>query len=222
MAAHDRARRAARSLAARASVPRRRTSQPLTYALTFDDGPDPRYTPQVLDVLGDHGARATFFLVGARASRHPDLVRRIVAEGHGLGSHTWSHPELAGRPLPDLLRECHRGRRAVERAAGRPVPMYRPPKGHFEPRGALAARLLGLRPWLWSLDPSDWRSDLSAEDIVTALSPLGPGDVVLLHDGVEQPESPAALDRSATVAALEPLLELARRRRLHPVVLDGA
>jgi peptidoglycan/xylan/chitin deacetylase (PgdA/CDA1 family) len=204
------------------TVPRRGVPKTGAFALTFDDGPDPHFTPQVLDVLAARGAIATFFVVGSSARRHPDLVRRIVREGHGLGSHTWSHPELDGLPAPRLLRECAQGRLAVERIAGRRVRAYRPPKGHWDARGAAVARALALRPWLWTLDPSDWRGDASRDALLERLQGLGDGDVVLLHDGVQGAESPAAHDRSATVAALPRLLDLAADRGLRPVRLDAA
>jgi peptidoglycan/xylan/chitin deacetylase (PgdA/CDA1 family) len=188
--------------------------------LTFDDGPDPRFTPRVLEVLAAHDVPATFFLVGRRAERHPDMVREMVSAGHGIGSHTWSHPELSTLGWPRLLAECRRGRRAAEEAAGRRVRAYRPPKGHFDPRGALAARLASVDPWLWSLDPSDWQPGVSAETLMERLGALQSGDVVLLHDAIEQPQDEASLDRSSTVAVLEPLLALAAARGLRPVRLD--
>lgn len=199
--------------------PRRRVDAPAGFALTFDDGPDPASTPAVLDVLAAEHAVATFFLVGRRARRHPEIVRRIVAEGHGVGSHTWSHPELAGLGPARLLAECAHGRRAVQQAAGRSVRAYRPPKGHLDSRGARVARAAGLEPWLWSLDPADWRPGVGTQEILAALEGLAVGDVILMHDAIEQPVAPAALDRSATVAALGPLLALARERGLRTVRL---
>src|SRR3954471_19659195 len=155
------------------SAPRLRVAAAGSFALTFDDGPDERFTPQVLDVLAAHGAIATFFVVGASARRHPELIRRIVAEGHGLGSHTWSHPELDGLPTARLLAECARGRLAVQRIAGTRVRAYRPPKGHWDARGAAVARALSLQPWLWTLDPSDWRADATADGILARLQDVG-------------------------------------------------
>jgi peptidoglycan-N-acetylglucosamine deacetylase len=211
-----------RSVLMRRAQPRRQVPRPGTFALTFDDGPDPRFTPQILDLLAERGAVATFFMVGSSAEEHPELVRRAVDEGHGLGSHTWSHPELPGLSFAELLRECRRGRRAAERAAGRPVADYRPPKGHWDGRGAAVATALRLRPWIWTRDPRDWEAEASAEGIVAALEPLASGDVVLLHDGIYSPPDPAARDRSATVAALGPLLDLADERNLRPVRLETA
>jgi peptidoglycan-N-acetylglucosamine deacetylase len=208
-----------RTLLMRRAQPRRQVPEPGTFALTFDDGPDARFTPQVLDLLAERGALATFFVVGRSVEEHPELVRRIVAEGHGIGSHTWSHPELLGLSFARLLRECRHGRRAVERIAGHPVPAYRPPKGHWDGRGATAAIALGIRPWFWTQDPRDWEAEASAEGILAGLESLGSGDVVLLHDGIQSPPDPASRDRSATVDALGPLLDLAAARGLRPVRL---
>ncbi|HET7416337.1 MAG TPA: polysaccharide deacetylase family protein [Solirubrobacterales bacterium] len=206
----------------RRAQPRQRVAAPGSFALTFDDGPDPTFTPQVLDLLAERGAVATFFMVGSSAEAHPELVRRVVAEGHGLGSHTWSHPELLGLSFTRLLRECRRGRQTVEQAAGRPVPAYRPPKGHWDGRGAAAATALRLQPWIWTQDPRDWEGDARAEGIMGSLESLSASDVVLLHDGIQSPPDPAAHDRSATVAALGPLLDLAAERGLRPVRLEGS
>lgn len=201
--------------------PRRRVADRGTFALTFDDGPDPVFTPQVLELLAEHRSTATFFMVGQSARSHPQLVRRVLAEGHGIGSHTWSHPDLLELSLPAQLWECARGRRAVERAAGAAVRAYRPPRGHWDGRAAAAAASLRLRPWLWTIDPADWRGEIRPEAILDAVGPLSGGDVVLLHDGIHLPESTAARDRSATVAALGPILEMASDRGLRSVRLEA-
>jgi peptidoglycan/xylan/chitin deacetylase (PgdA/CDA1 family) len=196
-----------------------RLADPTGVALTFDDGPDADFTPPILDVLAADGARATFFLVGHRAARHPALVRRILAEGHELGSHSLTHPDLWLISTGKLLRELHAGRRAVERAALACVDRFRPPKGHLDVRTAGAIRVCGLRPWLWTVDPEDWRAEITAARIVEAVgSPRG-GDVLLLHDGLEQPVDPRALDRSATVAALPAILSAIRGAGLEPRTL---
>ncbi|MFY1618794.1 polysaccharide deacetylase family protein [Micromonospora sp. WMMD736] len=98
-----------------------------TIALTFDDGPDPRWTPQVLDVLRRHGAHATFFVVGARVNEHPELVRRIIAEGHEIGSHTFTHADLAAAPPWRRELELSLTRKAIAGATGREVTLLRPP-----------------------------------------------------------------------------------------------
>jgi peptidoglycan/xylan/chitin deacetylase (PgdA/CDA1 family) len=190
-------------------------------ALTFDDGPDPRSTPAVLDVLAEHGAVATFFLVGRRAAQHPGIVSRILQEGHAVASHSWSHPDPAGQRFAPLLREYRRGRQAVEAAAGVPVRLFRPPMGDVGPPSATAAVLAGVRSWLWTRDPRDWVPGCTTGEILDAVSVLHPGDVVLLHDGCELPLSEAALDRSATLAAVPVLIRRARAAGLDLVRLPG-
>jgi peptidoglycan/xylan/chitin deacetylase (PgdA/CDA1 family) len=183
-------------------------------ALTFDDGPDPDHTPTVLDELGRLGIAATFFLVGDRAGRYPTIVRRIVDEGHAIGSHSRSHPDPWRVSLTTLVREYRHGRREVERAANRSVPLFRPPKGFVNGRGALAMLAARVRPWLWTLDPGDWEPGVAARDIVDHLGSLGGGDVVLLHDAIENPIAPSAVDRAATRDALADIAKLARERQL--------
>jgi peptidoglycan-N-acetylglucosamine deacetylase len=215
------ARGALRGAALRAARPQRRLGRnENAVALTFDDGPDEEYTPRVLDVLADHGVRATFFLVGRRARNHPDLVRRILSDGHAVGSHTWSHPlpwTIGGLAT---LREYRAGRRAVEDVAGHDVPLFRPPKGYVTGRIALAAVAARLETWLWTLDPEDWRPRVTPDQLVDRLEGLTAGDVVLLHDGLEDPLAPEAEDRSATVAALPEIIVTAQKRGLELVGLE--
>jgi peptidoglycan/xylan/chitin deacetylase (PgdA/CDA1 family) len=190
-------------------------------ALTFDDGPDPRFTPALLDLLADLAVPATFFLVGRSAERHPALVARMLREGHAVGSHSWSHPDPRGESFAGLLREYRRGRRAVEAAAGVPVPLFRPPMGDVGPPSAAAAALSRVRSWLWTRDPRDWTPGCSTADILEALRDLRAGDVVLLHDGSELPVSEQARDRSATVAAVPEIVRRARAAGLDLVTLPS-
>jgi peptidoglycan-N-acetylglucosamine deacetylase len=215
------ARGALRGAALRAARPRRMLTGGNTVALTFDDGPDEEFTPQVLDVLAAHRVRATFFLVGRRARNHPELVRRIVSDGHAVGSHTWSHPRPWTIGGLETLREYRAGRRAIEDLAGRDVPLFRPPKGYVTGRIALAALAARLEMWLWTLDPEDWQPGVTANQLLARLEGLRAGDVVLLHDGLEDPLAPEAEDRSATVAVLPDLIATARSLRLDLVGLDG-
>ncbi len=190
-------------------------------ALTFDDGPDPVYTPQVLDVLAEHGVVATFFLVGTSARRHPAMVKRIMGEGHRIGSHSWSHPVPLDTPWPALLVDYKRGRRAVEVTSGEANSLFRPPRGEVGARGALTMRALRLEPWLWTVDPEDWRPGISTEEVVAPARHLTSGDVVLLHDGLARPISPEASDRSATVRAVPQIIALAHDRGLSLATLPA-
>ena len=212
---------ALRGAALRAARPRRALERDAAVALTFDDGPDEVFTPQVLDALAAKGAHATFFVVGRRAQRHPGLVRRIVSEGHAIGSHTWSHPrpwEVSGLTT---LREYRAGRRAVEEIVGKRVALFRPPKGYLTGRIALAILAERLDTWLWTIDPEDWRPGVTADELVGRVERLKARDVVLLHDGLEDALAPEAEDRSATVAALPRVIETARARGLELVRLDA-
>lgn len=189
-------------------------------ALTFDDGPDPLTTPAILDELKRLGVVATFFLVGRRARAHPEIVRRIVDEGHAIGSHSDSHPEPWRVPLVTIVRDYRRGRSEVEWAAQRPVRLFRPPKGHVGSAGALAIVLTRLRPWLWTIDPEDWRPDVRPAEVLAGLDGLRGGDVILLHDAIEGPLAPSALDRSATTAVLAGIAALAVERQLQFTTLS--
>ena len=210
-----------RAAALRAANPREALGRDApAIALTFDDGPDSEFTPQVLDILAAHEARATFFVVGLRAKSHPELVQRMIGEGHAVGSHTWSHPRPWTIGGLRTLREYRAGRRAVENVAGRSVRLFRPPKGYLNGRIALAALAARLDVWLWTLDPEDWRPGVTAEQLLERLDHVGPGEVVLLHDGLEDALAPQAEDRSATVAALPRIIQLARGRGLELVTLD--
>ncbi|MEV1287456.1 bifunctional polysaccharide deacetylase/glycosyltransferase family 2 protein [Micromonospora sp. NPDC049679] len=175
-------------------------------ALTFDDGPDPRWTPRVLDVLRRHGAHATFFVVGSRVNEHPELVRRMLAEGHEIGSHTFTHADVA--VLPGWARDVELAltRNAIVGATGRQERLFRPPFSST-PGALTAADLTALHDAagtghiavLTDLDTVDWRRP-GVEAIVSAASPprRGDGATVLMHDG--------GGDRSQTVAALDQLL----------------
>jgi peptidoglycan/xylan/chitin deacetylase (PgdA/CDA1 family) len=204
-----------RSVRPRSTVPRERG-----VALTFDDGPDPVFTPAVLDVLAGRGVQATFFVVGKRAERYPELVRRIAEDGHLLGSHSWSHREPGSLGARELARDYRRGRRAVETAAWRDVPLFRPPRGLWDARTAVLTRSAGLRTWLWTTDSEDWRPGATAEEIAACASAVPGGGVILLHDALELATAPEAEDRSATVAALPGLIDGIGARGLDLVRLD--
>jgi peptidoglycan/xylan/chitin deacetylase (PgdA/CDA1 family) len=178
-------------------------------ALTFDDGPDSSFTPELLDILNAAGVAATFFVVGRRAVKYPSIVRRIRQEGHVLGSHTWSHPDPGTVSAKMLIHEYRDGRRAVEDVAGTQVPLFRPPMGHVGLKSVTAIRLARVRPWLWNCDPEDWRPGARREVIARAVEAVTPGAVVLLHDGIELPLAAEALDRSETIAAVRQILRTA-------------
>lgn len=155
---------------------------PAGLALTFDDGPHPDRTPAVLDLLARHGAHATFFVVGARAERHPALVRRIAAEGHLVASHTFAHrwlPACSGRALEE---EIDRAQLTLGALLGAAPRLVRPPYGHRDLRFYRALARRGLTPVLWSKDTLDY-AGLGEGAVLSRLQHAGEGDIVLLHDG---------------------------------------
>jgi peptidoglycan/xylan/chitin deacetylase (PgdA/CDA1 family) len=172
-------------------------------ALTFDDGPDPRFTGELLEILDRHDVRATFFVTGASATAHPELVREAARRGHAIGSHSLHHPFVADCGLLQVLREYRTGRRAVERVLGRQVRLFRPPGSDLGYRSLLAMGVLGLRPYLCSVDPEDWRPTAMAPDVLDVLTTASAGDIVLMHDSIELPHDERALDRSETLRAVD-------------------
>lgn len=152
-------------------------------ALTFDDGPDPRSTPAFLDLLARHDRRATFFLLGSQAQAAPDLVRRMVAEGHEVAVHGWTHRCAVTLPPSRVRRELRRARDVLEDLAEAPVRWYRPPYGVASADTFAAAAALGLDPVLWTTWGRDWERAATPERVVAeVVRRLRPGGTVLLHD----------------------------------------
>lgn len=158
-------------------------------ALTFDDGPNPAWTPRLLDALAEHEVKATFFMMGSRAQSQPELVRRMVAAGHLIGNHSWSHPNLAYLTTGKIRLELMQTTDALEQITGKPVRYFRPPFGARRPAVFRIARELGMTVVLWNAMTSDW-SDPSADRIAAALTRKiddlerrGDAANIVLHDG---------------------------------------
>ena len=138
--------------------------RPGELALTFDDGPNPVWTPQFLEILAGYEVRATFFLLGNRAQVEPELVRRIAAGGHLIGNHSWSHSNLALTGRARIREELYSTNAQLEQITGAAVRSFRPPFGARRPAALAIARELGLVPVLWNAMTSDW-SDPSGQRI---------------------------------------------------------
>jgi peptidoglycan/xylan/chitin deacetylase (PgdA/CDA1 family) len=136
----------------------------------------------------------------------------VRSEGHAIGSHSYSHPHPSQIPLATLTRDYRRGRQVIADILGEDVTLFRPPHGHLTPASAWLVRQQGLEPWLWTVDPEDWRPGATREHIQAVAGRACATDVVLLHDWIEQPWAPSALDRSATVAALPEIVAAIRER----------
>jgi peptidoglycan-N-acetylglucosamine deacetylase len=152
-------------------------------ALTFDDGPHPEGTPAILEILGDAGIQATFFLVGEQVERRPALAAQINDEGHVIALHGYRHraqPTVSGRVVRE---DVARGLAAIEDATGITPAWHRPPYGLYSPAGLDAVRRRTLKPLLWSKWGRDWRKFTTPERIAArATADVAPGDVILLHD----------------------------------------
>lgn len=152
-------------------------------ALTYDDGPNEAYTPQLLDLLAQQNAKATFFLIGRYVAQRPDLVRRLRVEGHAIGNHTYNHPLLTFASSSQLARELDDTDKAIADAAGPHDGLFRPPFGGRRPGTFAAVRARGMTPVMWTVTCFDWRAR-SADPIERhAVAGIRGGDIVLLHDG---------------------------------------
>jgi peptidoglycan/xylan/chitin deacetylase (PgdA/CDA1 family)/uncharacterized membrane protein YbhN (UPF0104 family) len=186
-------------------------------AITFDDGPSAEHTPAVLDILREHGVRATFFVLGRHVRAHPDIARRIVAEGHELATHGEDHALLTFAGPRHVAAQLRDSSDAIEAATGSPpAPLFRTPHGYRSPFVVRVARELGYRVVGWS--GSVWDTAKPGVDRIVARSSavLRPGAILLLHDA---DGSGARDDRSQTVAALPGILAAARDRGLELVTV---
>jgi peptidoglycan/xylan/chitin deacetylase (PgdA/CDA1 family) len=197
--------------------------RPGELALTFDDGPNPAWTPRLLDVLARSEVHATFFLVGRYAQAEPALVRQIVAAGHQIGSHSWSHLNLALTSACRIEEQLSRTSQTLEQITGAPVRYFRPPFGARRPDTLRIARRLGLIPVLWNAMTSDWKNP-SADSLANRLSNKidrlyrrGYAANIVLHDGNHI--DPAANRAPSTAAAAQ---LIARYQPTHKFVTVAA
>jgi peptidoglycan/xylan/chitin deacetylase (PgdA/CDA1 family) len=176
-------------------------------AVTFDDGPS-EWTEPILDLLREHGARATFFVVGSVVERRADLVRRIVAEGHEVGNHSWSHPALATDCDDERVREeLERTNTAIAQIVGTKPRRFRAPHFSVDERVEAIAATLGLVHTRSDVAPPDWHPRINAAVTATfILQQLQPGFIVNLHDGIPPHEADTGQTRQPTVDAVATIL----------------
>ncbi|MFF9275669.1 polysaccharide deacetylase family protein [Streptomyces griseosporeus] len=175
-----------------------------TMVLTFDDGPDPRYTPGILDTLREYDVRAMFFVCGEMASYNKDLLARMADEGHVVGNHTWSHPLLTKLRRGQIRSEMERTSDVIEEAYGERPQWFRAPYGAWNRAAFQLGAELGMEPLAWTVDTLDWTTPGTGTIVDRVESGAAPGVVVLSHD--------AGGDRSQSVRAL---------RRYLPQLLDS-
>lgn len=181
-------------------------------ALTFDDGPWPGQTEQILHVLRQYHVRATFFMVGYLAKRQPALVRKVAAEGHLVGNHTMGHKVLTKLKPAVVDKQITQGQSTIQRLSGESSTWFRPPGGELSPAVWARIRRAHLKVALWNVDPQDWRRKPSKQIAHSVVTHVKPGSVVLMHDG--------GGDRSQTIKALPVIIRSLQSRGYRFVTLD--
>lgn len=179
------------------------TSNPVV-ALTFDDGPDPVFTPRLLDILKKYRTKATFFMVGKAAERHPDIVREVAVAGHAIGNHSWDHPSFP------MITGCERRSQilACEKAiAPYGAKLFRPPYGDQSLRSRLEASWLGYQVIMYSVTAVDWLDHDADWMKSRIMSRIKNGSIILFHDSLFQYRDSRYADRVPMLDALDMLLE---------------
>ena len=197
---HGRLRRLHNRLAG--SIVRYRVERPLV-ALTFDDGPHPKHTPELLEVLAAHRARATFFVLGKQVRRHPEILGQANAGGHSIANHSWSHASFPAVSALERLREVRRCHAASTPYGTR---VFRPPRSLQTPASFFTVRAAGFTVMTWSVEVEDWIPQPPSALREKLASRVFPGAVVLLHDRLENPTHPTACDRGPLLEALDGFL----------------
>ncbi|MCL6473211.1 MAG: polysaccharide deacetylase family protein [Firmicutes bacterium] len=181
-------------------------------AITFDDGPNPNFTPQILDILKEKGVKATFFVVGLHVKKYPEIARRIVAEGHDIGNHTYTHKDLVPSTRRMVLAQVHKTDQTIKRVTGVSTNLFRPPRGIYS---NAVRRLLveeeGYRFILWSVSSTDWRK-ISPKNILKRIARYTrPGAILLFHDSGALVRREGA-SRDSTVESLSMVIDYLRAK----------
>lgn len=196
----------------RSSVISQGNADLLEVALTFDDGPSPLFTPQILAILQKYNVHATFFTVGENVQNYPDLVQQEQSAGNVVANHSWNHPDLTTLANTDIQTQLSNTSNVIQQAAGTPPTFFRPPYGAIDGKVLAQAKALGLTPVLWSVDTEDWQLPGSPAIVNTALSQTANGSIVLMHD--------SGGNRSQTVAALPMIIEGLQQRGYQLVTIQ--
>lgn len=153
-------------------------------ALTFDDGPHPTITAEILDILDKYDARATFFVIGENAKNYPDVLRMISSRGHEIGNHTYTHKSVRKKNVGEIIDEIELAEEAILSVCDAKTKVFRPPEGCFTKNVAEAAAKLGYSVILWSVDTRDWAHCDAATITENIKNNIRPGGVILFHDYV--------------------------------------
>ncbi|SCZ00799.1 polysaccharide deacetylase family protein [Alkaliphilus peptidifermentans] len=184
-------------------------------ALTFDDGPNPAYTQQILDILKEHDVPATFFIMGSRAERFPNIVKRAVAEGHTIGNHTWNHPDLRKNSNDKIREEIKMTEDTISEITGLRTAIMRPPYGAISVDVVETLIEKDYKIINWSVDSVDWRDKNADKIIINTLSDISSNDIVLFHDS-----SGEGVSMQPTVDSLPELIETLKMHGYTFVTVD--
>ncbi|WP_207708721.1 polysaccharide deacetylase family protein [Heliobacterium mobile] len=176
-------------------------------ALTFDDGPDNVYTPRILDILRAKGIKATFFIVGVQARAHPNVLKRIVDEGHAIGNHSWDHPRLPSLSSAQVIEEVQSTEAEIERITGKRSDLFRPPYGLMTARELDELKSLGYRVIDWSVDTTDWKGESDKKILALVNKEISPGGIILQHCMAGRPG-----ELEGTVKALPQIIDRLRAK----------
>jgi peptidoglycan/xylan/chitin deacetylase (PgdA/CDA1 family) len=176
-------------------------------ALTFDDVPDPRFTPQLLNILKKYHVKATFFVVGSRAEKHPALVKRMIREGHAIGNHSYNHPQFVKLKMNDFRTQIIETENIIQTLAGYKPRLIRPPYGDISEQQLRWAKNHGYKLVNWNVDSLDWKGLSKTQVRNNILAHAGRGAIILQHGG----GGPGS-NLSGTIQALPEVITIMRKR----------
>lgn len=193
-----------------------KTNDKMMIALTFDDGPHPRYTPEILDILKEYDIRATFFAVGENIEAYPEVTKRCIAEGHEIANHTHTHEDLSKNSFDTVCREVITAQKTIYENLNYKTTLLRPPGGLYNKTVVNVAAKLDYTLVLWNIDTRDWAHTPSDKIADKVLSNIHPGDIILMHDYIAKnsptPEAlrkiiPALLEKGYKFVTVSELLD---------------
>ena len=167
-----------------ADIYRKKENEQMKIALTFDDGPHPRYTPQILDILDEFGIKATFFVIGINAVNYPDTAMEIMRRGHEIGNHTYTHPHVSGVDSDSLKKEIEECESVIYELTDYKTKLFRPPEGMIDTDVRNVIHCLDYKVILWDVDTRDWAQTPAEKIAEKVVSNVSSGDIILMHDYV--------------------------------------
>lgn len=170
-----------KSKSGREEITSSRGEAPILY-LTFDDGPDPECTPRLLEIMEELGIKATFFLLGSRAAKYPELVHQINAQGHTIGNHSFSHPFMPALSIKQISREIHETNTRLQEVIETPPVLFRPPYGILDKRCSDALKEVEMRTVYWSVVPEDWNHIGANRVVHRVMRGIAAGRLIVLHE----------------------------------------